>query len=160
MTTATPGPSNAALAPGVRGAALAVLAVGLVAVATAALISTSAAVLGAAIGALMVLVFFAFGAVTVNAVASVMPAASLLVALLTYTLEVVALALVFVGLSSSGLLDDEVDRTWLGLTAIASTLAWTTAQIIGAVRARQPAYDLPAADAPSGATPGGGERHP
>ena len=80
----------------VRTAVAAALLVGLLAVLTGALVGGSPAALGAAVGSGMVLVFFGFGALTVNAVASVSPAASLLVALLTYTLEVVAVGVVFV----------------------------------------------------------------
>ena len=46
------------------------------------------------------------GTVMVNLVASLMPAAALLVALLTYVLQVVVLAVVFVALSGSPLVDD------------------------------------------------------
>ena len=45
---------------------------------------------------------FGFGSFVVNTVAALMPTAALLVALLTYTLQVVAMGLVFVALSGSG----------------------------------------------------------
>jgi ATP synthase protein I len=157
MTTATPGFRTTSVAPGVRGAALAVLVVGLAATIAAAVFATSAAVLGAAIGAALVLFFFGFGALTVNFVAGRLPSAALLVAVLTYTLQVVLLAVVFVALTSSGATDNDVDPNWLGLTVIACTLTWIGAQIVGATRARIPAYDLPE-DAPGSAgQPGGGD---
>lgn len=161
MTTAPNGRPTPVVAPGVRLAALASLAVGALAVVLALVVADAAAVRGAALGAAMVLVFFGFGSLTVNLVAGVMPAAALMVALLTYTLEVIALALVFVALQNSGALENDLDRTWLGLTVIAATLTWTTAQIVGAVRTRIPAYDLPpeapAAQAAAGSHPGGGD---
>jgi ATP synthase protein I len=161
MTTAMPGRSATQVAPGVRGAVLAVALVAVGAVVVAATTGGSADALGALIGAGMVLVFFLFGAVTVNVVAARMPSASLLVALLTYTLEVVALALVFIGLTRSGATDSAIDRDWLGLTAIAGTLAWTAAQTIGAVRVRRPLYDVelpePAAHGVSATEVGGGD---
>ena len=156
MTTATPGTRATFVAPGVRGAALAVLAVGLLAVVAAAVFATKAAVLGALVGGGLVLFFFGFGAVTVNVVAAQLPSASLMVAVLTYTLEVTLLALVFVALTGSGATDKDVDATWLGLTAIAGTLTWTFAQIVGATRARQPIFDLPEPGAGSSGAPGGG----
>src|SRR5262245_53436755 len=113
MTTATPGFRTALVAPGVRGPALAVLVVGIAAVVAAALFSSKEAVLGAAIGTLLVLFFFGFGALTVNVVAGLFPAASLLVAVLTYTLEVVLLGLVFSALTSSGATEKDVDAKWL-----------------------------------------------
>lgn len=147
MTTApvptSPGPRPVLVSPEVRTAVAAALLVGLVAVLTGALVAGSPAALGAAIGAGMVVVFFGFGALTVNAVASVSPNASLLVALLTYTLEVVAVGVVFVALRSSGVLGSTVDARWVAGTLIVTTLVWLVAQIIAATRSRQPLYDLP-----------------
>lgn len=161
MTTAPTGRPTPVVAPGVRLAALATTAVGALAVLVALALADAPAVRGALIGAAMVLVFFLFGSVTVNLVAGVMPTAALMVALLTYTLEVVALALVFVALQNSGALESDLDRRWLGLTVIAATLTWTTAQIVGAVRTRIPAYDLPSGpaspQAAPAAHPGGGD---
>ena len=86
--------------PEVTLAGGATLALAAVAVPLAALASGAPAASGAAIGAGMVLVFFGFGAMTVNAVAAVSPAASLLVALLTYVLQVVAVGMVFLALDA------------------------------------------------------------
>lgn len=147
MTTAPvptgSGPRPVLVSPEVRTAVAAALLVGLVAVLTGALVGGAPAALGAAIGAGMVVVFFGFGALTVNAVASVSPAASMLVALLTYTLEVVAVGVVFVALKSSGVLGSTVDARWVAGTLIVTTLVWLVAQIIAATRSRQPLYDLP-----------------
>ena len=81
-------------------------------------------------------------AVVLGAVARVAPAASLLVALLTYTLQVVLVAGVYIVLSSGGALEGPVDPRWLSAAVIACTLAWTTTQIVVSMRARQPIYDL------------------
>ena len=117
------------------------LAVGLLAVTTAALTAGSAAALGALVGSALVLGFFGLGASVVNAVASVSPTASLLVALLTYALEVVALGAVFVALRRSGALAGTVDRGWLGGVVIAATLVWLVSQIFAETRSRHPIYD-------------------
>jgi ATP synthase protein I len=127
----------------VRTAFLATTLLGVLAVVVAALVTGSSGAAGAAVGAGMVLVFFGTGAVVVNAVASVSPTASLLIALLTYTLQVVLVGLVFAALNGSGLLDSTVDRTWAGAAVIAATLVWLVAQIVSATRSRQPLYDLP-----------------
>lgn len=119
----------------------ATLAAGLVTVTIAALAAGSAAALGAVVGFLLVLGFFGLGAALVNAVASVSPTASLLVALLTYTLEVVALGAVFVALRRSGALAETVDPGWVGSVVIAATLVWLVAQTIAEARSRQPIYD-------------------
>jgi ATP synthase protein I len=121
--------------------------VGLLLVALAAVLTGPSGALGALIGAGLVASVFAFGAVAVGLVALVAPAASLLVALLTYTLQVVVVGLVYVGLSSGGALDGPVDARWLSAAVIACTLAWTATQITVTVRSRQPAYDLPSQQA-------------
>ena len=117
------------------------LATGAFTVTFAALAAGSAAALGAVVGFLLVLGFFGLGASVVNAVASVSPTASLLVALLTYTLEVVALGAVFVALRRSGALAETVDPGWVGGVVIVATLVWLLAQTITEVRSRQPIYD-------------------
>lgn len=145
------------MAPGVREGVVAAGLVGVAATATAALATGAPGTRGALIGAGLVIGTFGFGALTVNAVASVMPSASLLVALLTYTLQIALLGLVFWGLTSSGATEDSIDATWLGGTAVAATVAWLVGQITGAVRARQPVYDLDASGPGSGGGTGGGE---
>lgn len=139
MTTAQPTPRRGrpVLGPLSVSASL-----GLVLVLVGALVTGSAGAAGAAIGATMVCVVFAFGAVVLGVVALVAPAASLLVALLTYTLQVVLVGLVYMGLSGGGALDGTVDPKWLSGAVIACTLAWTTTQIVVSMRARQPIYDL------------------
>ncbi len=140
MTTAQPTPHGGRplLGP------LSVTAVlGLVVVGLAAVLTGPAGAAGALIGTAMVVAVFAFGAVVLGVVAMVAPAASLLVALLTYTLQVVVVGLVYVGLRSGGALDTTVDARWLSGAVIAATLAWTTTQIVATTRVRRPLYDLP-----------------
>lgn len=126
--------ASAGFATGVAGAALAV---------AGGLLEGRAAAAGAGVGLLMVLVFFGLGAVVLDLVAGIAPTLSLLVALLTYTLQVVLVGLVFVGLTRSGLLDADLDGDWLGGTVIAGTLTWLSAQVVTTVRTRRPVYDLP-----------------
>lgn len=99
--------------------------------------------LGVLVGTALVLAVLGGGALAVDLVARVLPAASLLVALLTYTLQVVVMALFFVAFSRSGLLDDEVSREWLAAAVIAGTLIWVVAQVVVTTRLRIPAYALP-----------------
>lgn len=126
------------------GAAGAAAAAGLVTALLGAVSDTPAA-LGALVGAGLALAVLASGAFAVDAVARILPAASLLVALLTYTLQVVVLGLAFVALSGSGLLEERLDRAWLGGAVAVTTLVWVLAQVVLATRARIPAYDLPEA---------------
>ncbi|MDQ3615795.1 MAG: hypothetical protein M3393_04060 [Actinomycetota bacterium] len=119
------------------------LAAGLTAVLVSALVAGAPAALGAAIAVVMVCLFFALGAMVLDVVTTVAPAASLLVALLTYTLNVVLVGIAFISLSHSGALAGPVDAQWLGGTVIVCTLVWTLAQVVSSTRTRQPVYDLP-----------------
>ena len=150
MTTASPShrtsaPSHRTTTVGsvIRAASLVTFGAGAAAVLLAALLAGSSAALGAGIGALLVCVLFATGTLVLNVVAGIAPAASLLVAMLTYTLKVVLIGLVFLALSRSGALEDAVDARWLGGTVIACTLVWSTSQIVATMRARIPVYDEP-----------------
>lgn len=165
MTTAPRNPRTGH-PPGVAGRAVAVAAlasvvVGSVLTVLGALTTGTPAAAGAGVGLLMVLVFFGLGAVVLDTVAGVAPNLSLLVALLTYTLQVVLVGLVFVGLSRSGLLGSELDADWLGGTVIAGTLSWLAAQVVTTLRTRRPVYDLPSSCGPADAagTPAQTPRH-
>jgi ATP synthase protein I len=85
-----------------------------------------------------------FGAVApaVVLVARGLPSAALLVALLTYTLQVLAMALAFVALQRSGELGESLSREWLAGSVIAGTASWLAVHVATALRARIPAYDL------------------
>jgi hypothetical protein len=126
-------------------AAMASVTLGVAAAVTGALVGGASAAYGAAVGIAIVIGVFGFGSFVVNTVAALMPTAALLVAMLTYTLQVVAMGLVFVALSRSGLLADELDRKWLAGTVIAGTLVWVVSQIVVTMRVRIPMYDLPEA---------------
>ena len=104
----------------------------------------AAAGLGALAGTALVVAVCAGGALLVNAVAGALPTASLLVALLTYTLQMMLLLVTFVALERSGLLDASLDRTWVGASVIAATLMWLVAHVVLTFRTRIPTYDLPA----------------
>lgn len=124
----------AALAAGGAGAVLAVVG---------GLAAGSAAAAGALVGTLLAVAVFALGSLAVNLVAGVLPEASLLVALLTYTLQIALMWLVLVALSRSELLGEALAQAWLAAGVIAVTLVWLGAQLVLHTRARIPAYDLP-----------------
>ena len=146
------------LNPGVRvlgGAALAALAGGLVVTLGAALVADAQALRGALVGAALAVLVFTFGSFVVDQVALRLPGASLLVAVLTYTLQVVLLGLVFWQLTQSGALESDLDRRWLGGALVAATIGWMVGQIVLTTRVRIPVYDLPRGS--SAAAPTGGE---
>jgi ATP synthase protein I len=163
MTTATRQQGQAPRVTGMRPllvAAAAVLVVAGLLVLAAALAHGADAAYAALVGSLVAAAVLLMGTFTVNVVAGLVPSASLLVALLTYLLQVVLMAVAFARLSDSALAEDTTSRGWLAGAVIAATAAWLVTQIWVATRARIPAYDLPSAP-PSAARPtgeGGGER--
>ncbi|GEP34502.1 hypothetical protein NSZ01_22700 [Nocardioides szechwanensis] len=132
--------SGASVLLGAGGAAL---LLGLAATVVGALVSGSEAALGALVGTLLVVGVLGFGSFVVNVVAGLMPAAALMVAMLTYTLQVVLMGLVFAILSGSGLLDSTVDRGWLAGVVIGGTAIWLVSQVVLTTRRRIPVYELP-----------------
>ena len=124
-------------------AAAATTVVGLLLVVVAALASGSPGAYGALVGTAIAVLVFCFGAFAVDAVARLMPVASLLVAMLTYTMQVLLMLVVFVGLNRAGVLDDELDRSWLGGAIIVAVLVWSASQLVASAKARIPAFDIP-----------------
>lgn len=137
------------------GATAGSLVAGLALTLVGALVAGSTAAFGALVGTALVVLVFAGGSFAVDEVARVLPAASLLVALLTYTLQVLAMGLAFAAISRSGALDDSLDRGWLAGAVIAGTAGWLVLQIVLATRVRIPVYELrPAGPGPTAARAG------
>ena len=128
-------------------AAATALLVGLAMMVVAALVSGTAAAVSVAAGVGLVVSVVSFGVFTLNTVASIMPSATVVVALVTYALQLVVMAAVILTLARSGLFDETLDRRWLGGGVAMATLAWMIAQIVSATKARIPVYDLPEAGA-------------
>jgi ATP synthase protein I len=82
----------------------------------------------------------------VNLVAGIAPKVSLVVALMTYTLQVLLLALALIVLARSDLAPDTVDPRWLGAAVLVGTLVWMAALIVGTLRAGVPVSGEPAAE--------------
>ena len=154
--------------PGVRdgltanlvGAALAVAVGAAVAVAGALLglvVAGRPQALGAVLGAGLMTGFYVFGTVTVSLVTAYAPRASLLVALLTYTLQVGALALVLARVDGSAMAGGALDPRWVGGAVVAATVAWLVLLVLIAVRTvpRTPAAQVRAPEPVS--DPGVGE---
>ena len=142
MTQALRHPGHAG-ARVVVAAAAATLGLGLLLALAGWAVSGGAAALGALVGVLLVVVVSCGGVLLVDAVARLLPWASLLVALLTYTLQLLVVLVAFVALERSDLLGPVVDRGWIGGAAIGAVLVSLAAQVVMTVRARIPAYDLP-----------------
>ena len=133
MTTAPLRQQPSLRVPGAGRALLVTLAVALGAAALARALGGGAQLLGVLVGAAMVAGFFVFGMVNTAVAAAFAPRVALVVALLTYTLQVVALGLVLVAVSRSGLTPDRLDVRWLAGTVIAGALGWTVALVLDAL---------------------------
>jgi ATP synthase protein I len=129
------------------GAAGAALVAGLAMALAAWLLADATAVRSVLASTLLVVVVIGFGVFVLNTVASVMPGATVLVALVTYALQLVVMAAVVLQLVRSGMMADTLDRRWFGGGVAVATLAWMVAQIVAATKARIPLYDLPEAGA-------------
>lgn len=129
------------------GAAAAAFVTGVLMTLVAWLVSDATAVRSVVLSTLLVVVVIGFGVFVLNTVASIMPGATVLVALVTYALQLVVMAAVVLQLVRSGMMADTLDRRWFGGGVAVATLAWMVAQIVAATRARIPVYDLPEAGA-------------
>lgn len=146
MTTdSKPGPRTG-ISPLLGAVAAGAVAV-LVLVVAASLTDGRAAVVGAASGGVLTLVVFALGIAAVGAVARLMPAASLLVALMTYALQLLVLGLCIVAIDRAGVGAETLARGWFAAGVIAVTLLWMAGQLVAATRQRIPVYEPTAADA-------------
>ncbi|WP_182523836.1 hypothetical protein [Nocardioides dongkuii] len=125
------------------GAGLGALAVGLLGAAAGALFGGAQAALGALVGAALGVGVLAFGAATVHVVAGLLPSASLLVALMTYALQLLLVLVVLAALDDSAVMGETLSREWLAGSLIVSVLAWVVAQVVMATRVRIPTYDDP-----------------
>jgi ATP synthase protein I len=119
----------------------------LVLVVAASLTDGRPAVVGAATGGVLTLVVFALGIAVVGLVARILPTASLMVALMTYALQLLVLALAVASIQRAGVGSDELSRGWFAAGVIAVTVLWVVGQVVAATRQRIPAYDLPADEA-------------
>lgn len=129
-----------------RAGVLAVLATTVVLVVLALSLDDAAAVRSAALGGGLVVFFFAFGAVNVGIASRIVPSTALLVAMLTYTFQIVLVALVFVGLRRSDAFDSTLTEGWLAAGLIADTLTWMTAQVVTTLRTPIPPWEGPTAE--------------
>lgn len=130
----------------VRKSLLPAFVVAVICMAVAGVTAGGKGVVGAAVGAIIVLLFFASSPLALGPVTKVSPHLSLLVALVFFFTKVVALvALMAVLLDPEGV-GKHLDKFALGGTVIVSTLAWTVFQIRTATKTRQPLYDLDSDD--------------
>jgi len=121
---------------------------GLAAATVGFLSSGTGAAYGALLGAGLAVGIFVAGALAVYVATRVLPAISLVVAMLTYACQVILALMVFQGLTRTRWLEDgTVSGAWLGGVLAACALLWVGVQVRVAATARVPLYDLPDAGA-------------
>lgn len=146
MTSSRPAPPaftprGLVLGKAVAATLVATLMVGAVGAVFAA--DGSRAAIGAALGGVMAAVVFAVGAAVVDVVASAEPTLSLMVALSTYTLQVVAVLALFVAADRSVALREVAELRWSALATVVAALTWMSACLGVVWNARIPVYDVP-----------------
>ena len=98
--------------------------------------------LGALAGGVVVVAFLGSTPLLLKPVVRASTTFSPVAALGFFTVKAVAVVALLVLLFDVGGMSDRVDRTSLGLTAMAVSLAWTAAQTVAFRRDRTPTYDL------------------
>jgi len=139
MTTA--GTSDSPLAPLVRLALVPSVVAGLACAAVGAGTAGSEAMWGAVLGTLLATGFFWFGQVVLHSLRRITPGLYLVVGLLTYTLQVVALLAVFASFRRGEGWAEYVSGTALGVTVIVCTAIWTVGLVVASRFSREPLYD-------------------
>jgi ATP synthase protein I len=123
-----------------RGAFLPTVAVGPVAVVVAAVVGGGKAALGAALGFVIALAFFALGLVVMRKLGSAAdPLRFLASALAVFMGQMIFLLVVIIALQDATWLDG----TAFGITVLAVALVWQVFQVIAFVRSRRLAFDAP-----------------
>lgn len=120
----------------------AVLVVGVICVLASTLLAGPPGLWGALAAMSLVLTFFGSSAWVMARTRHLEPALVLVIAIGLYLLKMIGLALVVVALSALGLLGDPLHRVALALSVIAGALTWSGAEIVTAVRRRQPLFDV------------------
>ncbi|CAM3793759.1 hypothetical protein [Nocardioides zeicaulis] len=157
MTTESKQDTRTGMSPllGALGAGAAAV---LVLVLVGAVTAGRSAVVGATTGGVLTLLVFALGIAFVSLVARVMPRASLLVALLTYVLQLLVLGVCVLAIDGAGYGADTLARGWFAAGVIAVTLLWMAGHLVAATRQRIPAWDVSSSASTTGqpvAHPGG-----
>ena len=143
MTTAAPASTRT---PGrawraVRSGFGASLLTGIASTLVALTIAGTPGAWGAALGASLVVGFFAVGAAVLTVFRDVPPAALLVIALLTYALQAVALLAVYAAFVRHPAWAEAVSTRALGLTTLACTLAHSAGLIAALRTSRTPVFD-------------------
>lgn len=128
--------------PLLRGALLPTLAVAAVAIAASTAFAGTRGLVGALLGAAVVITFSGGGLLALRAVRQMYPEVVLLVAVGSYVLRVVIFGVLLALVGSLNGVDSVVHRTATALTVLVCVVAWLAGELRAFVRMRVPLYDL------------------
>ncbi|GAA4595634.1 hypothetical protein GCM10023194_65640 [Planotetraspora phitsanulokensis] len=126
-----------------KGAAVPTLAVGLVAVVLAAILTGVKGALGAGIGLVLVAVFFTLGLIVVSWAGRVSPMAMMAAAVVGYVVKVLAIMAMLTAFEGTTAFNSRV----FALSVIACTLTWTIGEMRGFMKLKL-LYVEPGAEVP------------
>ncbi|MFJ2031239.1 hypothetical protein [Streptosporangium sp. NPDC087985] len=129
-----------------KGAALPTLLVGVVVVVIAALVAGGKGALGAAIGTLVVCVFFTLGIVAISYASRVSPMAMMTAAVVGYAVKILLVMALLKAFENVTVFEPKA----FGWGAVASTVAWTVGEMRGFMKLKMLYVN------PDGETPGSG----
>lgn len=126
-----------------KGAAVPTIAVGIVVIAAAAILAGTKGAIGAAIGALLVGVFFTVGLVVLSWAGRISPMMLMTAAVLTYTVKVIAIMFLVKAFENATAFNPRA-FAW---SVIACTIVWTFGEMRGFMKLKmlyvEPEVDVP-----------------
>ncbi len=144
--------------PLLRGALLPTLVVAVLVVAVSTVVAGSRGLVGASVGAAVVLVFSGVGLLAMRAVRTMYPEVVLLVAVGSYFVRVMIFGGLLAILGTVDGIDDVLNRTATALAVLVCVATWLAGELRAFVRMRQPIYDFddrPSASSGAGTSGGG-----
>ncbi|MDF9715469.1 hypothetical protein INN71_04420 [Nocardioides sp. ChNu-153] len=107
------------------------------------LVQGADAALGALVGGALLLVVLTTSTAIVAVLSSWVSGSLMLLAMLTYTLNVLLVLVALAALAASGATDGPLSARWLGGAVVLGAVAWSVVQVVVTTRLRVPLYDLP-----------------
>jgi len=139
MTTVRSTPERRA--PVVRWAIAPSGAAGLICIGAATLVWGRAGLYGALGGMLLVVTFLGLGQLTLQLASVVNPSFQLVIAVLTYGLQVVALLAVYAAFQNSLAWTEAISSAAVGVTIMVCAVVWSAGRVVAATKERAPLFD-------------------
>lgn len=139
MTTVRSTPERRA--PVVRWAMAPSAAAGLICVGAATFVWGQEGLYGALGGVLLVVMFLGLGQLTLQLASVVNPSFQLVIAVLTYALQVVALLAVYAAFQNSAAWTEAISSAAVGVTIMVCAVVWSAGRVVAASKERAPLFD-------------------